>query len=71
MSNLGGFRRGDTVIYFTHFPNLKKPVLAIGNGCVVSKIASFDSEEAAEGFYAMLCDWLGVKMEDQNDRAGD
>ena len=71
MSNLGGFRRGDTVIYFTHFPNLKKCVIAIKNGCVMEKIASFDSEEAAEDFYAMLCDWLGVKMEDQNDRAGD
>lgn len=67
MSNLGGLRRGDTVIYITHFPNLKKPVIAIGNGCVISKIASFDSEEAAEVFYAMLCDWLGVKEVDGDE----
>lgn len=71
MSNLGGLRRDKETIYVTHLGNLKKPVLAIGNGGVVKKIASFDSEEAAEDFYAMLCDWLGVKMEDQNDRAGD
>ena len=67
MSDLGGFRRGDTVIYFTHFPNLKKPVIAIKNGCIMKKIASFDSEEAAEDFYAMLCDWLGLQMEVQDE----
>ena len=61
MSNLGGIRRGDQVIFLTHFPNLKKPVLAIGNGCVIEKIASFDSEEEAESFYKMLCEWLGVQ----------
>ena len=68
---MGGLQRGDETIYVTHFNGLKKPALVIKNGCVVKKIASFDSEEAAEVFYAMLCDWLGVKMEDQNDRTGD
>ena len=60
MSNLGGIQRGDESIYITYLPNLKKPCLCIGKGCVIQKVASFDSEEYAEGFYKMLCKWLVV-----------
>lgn len=66
MGDLGGLRKGDKVIFITHFPGLKKPVLAIGNKYVMQKIASFDSEEAAEGFLAILCEWLGAKREEMD-----
>ena len=63
---MNGIRRGDEAIYITHFPGLKKPVLAIGNGCVIQKIASFDSEEYAENFCQMLNEWLGLKKENED-----
>ena len=63
MSELHGFRRGEETIYITHFPNYKKPVLAIGNRYVIQKIASFDSEETALGFCKMLEKWLLAESE--------
>ena len=60
---MNSFSRGDEYIYITHLPGLKKPVLAIGNKCVIQKIGSFDSEEYAEGFCEMLKRWLGLEME--------
>lgn len=67
MADLHGFRRSeegrDEVIYITHIPERKKPVLMVGNGCCVQKIATFDSEEYAEGFCKMLEKWLGIKGE--------
>ena len=65
MSELHGFRRGEEVIHITHLPNYKKPVLLVGNGLCSQKIASFDSEEAAEGFCKMLGKWLMVESEDK------
>ena len=61
---MNSFSRGDEHIYITHLPGLKKPVLAIGNKCVVQKIASFDSEEYAEGFCEMLKHWFGLEQQD-------
>ena len=58
---MNGFRRGNETIHITHLPNYKKPVLLIGNGYCSQKIASFDSEEYAEGFCEMLSKWLGVE----------
>lgn len=60
MSALHGFRRGDEVIHITHLPDRKKPVLLVGNGNRTQKIATFDSEEYAEGFCNMLSKWLGI-----------
>lgn len=60
MSALHGFKRGEEVIYITHLPDRKKPVLLVGNGYCVKKIATFDSEEYAEGFCNMLSKWLGI-----------
>ena len=65
MSELHGFRRGDEAIHITHLPKYKKPALLIGNGLCYQKIASFDSEEYAEGFCKMLEKWLEV------DKAGE
>ncbi len=60
MAELHGFRRGEEIIYITHLPNHKKPVLLIGNGYCSQKIASFDREEYAEGFCKMLEEWFGT-----------
>ena len=59
---------GNEHIYIMHLPNLKKPVLAVGNGCTIYKIASFDSEEDAEGFSQMLGKWLGCDREVTDER---
>ena len=64
---MNGIRRGNEAIYITHFPGRKKPVLAIGNGCVLQKIASFDSEEYAESFCKMLNKWLGLELEGNDE----
>ena len=64
-SNLGSLHKGDSSIWVTHFPGLKKPVLAIGNKNVLRKVASFNNEDVAEEFYIMLCDWLGAKEADE------
>ena len=67
MSELGGYKKGDEHICVTHIPERKKPVLMIGNEFVMTKMATFDSEETAEIFYDMLGRWLGVK-ELEHDR---
>lgn len=62
---MNGIRRGDEVIYITHLQGYKKPVLMIGNRNVVQKIASFDSDEYAEGFSKMLNRWCEIEKEEQ------
>ncbi len=65
MSELHGFRRGEETIHITHLSSHKKPVLLIGNGYCFRKIASFDSEEVAEGFCKLLDKWLIAESEDK------
>ena len=65
MAELHGFRRGEETIHITHLPDYKKPVLLIGNGFRSQKIASFDSEEYAEGFCEMLEKWLNIIGKEQ------
>ena len=65
---MNGIRRGDEVIYITHLQGYKKPVLAIGNGCVIQKIASFDSEEYAESFCKLLNNWFGLEVADGDSK---
>lgn len=60
---MNGIRRGDEVIYVTHLQGYKKPVLMVGNKFVTQKIASFDSEEYAEGFCKILNRWFGIEEE--------
>ena len=62
MNDLHGFRRGNETIHITHLPDLKKPVLLVGNGYCVQKIASFDSEESAKSFCKLLEKWLMTKL---------
>ena len=64
-SKLGTIVRGDERIYITHLPGFKNPCLCVGNGNVMQKIASFGSEECAEGFYKLLLDWLGIEKREQ------
>lgn len=65
MSKLHGFRRWQETIQITHLSNYKKPVLLVGNGSRLRKIASFDSEECAEEFCKLLEEWLGIKAESE------
>ena len=65
MSKLHGFRRGEETIHITHLPNYKKPVLLVGNRYCSQKIASFGSEEMAEGFCKLLDRWLLGESEDK------
>ena len=60
---MSGFQRGDEVIYISQVPTLKKPCLLIGTKYAVKKIASFDSQEYADGFAKLLEEWFGTKME--------
>ena len=64
MSELGGYKKGDEAIYITHIPWQKKPVLMIGNDIVMTKMATFDSEETAKIFYEMLGEWLSAKEQE-------
>lgn len=64
MSELHGFRCGEETIHITHLPNYKKPVLLIGTKFCSRKIASFDSEEAADSFCKMLEKWLMTESEE-------
>ena len=66
---MNGYVFGKEHIYITHLPGYKKPVLAVGNGCVIRKIASFNSEEDAEVFCLMLGRWLGCDREVTNEDA--
>lgn len=60
---MSGFRRGDEVIYISQVPKIKKTCLLIGTKYAVQKIASFDSQEYADGFTKMLREWFGAEME--------
>ena len=63
---MSGFKRGDEVIYISQVPTFlaeKKPCLLIGNKYCVQKIATFDSQEYADGFSKMLGEWFGAEME--------
>ena len=64
MSKLHGFRRGEETIHITYLSSHKKPVLLIGNEYRFRKIASFDNEEAAEGFCKLLDKWLMAESEE-------
>lgn len=60
---MSGFRRGDEFIFITQVPLLKKPCLLIGTKYDMQKIASFDSQEYADGFAKMLGKWFGAEEE--------
>ena len=60
---MNSFKRENEVIYITHWPNKKKPVLAIGNGCVIQRVGMFDSEESAEKMCEILNRWLCLDNE--------
>ena len=59
--------RGDEVISITHLPGYKRPALCIGTQLVIHKVASFNSEEDAEEFCALLNDWFGLNREEKEE----
>lgn len=71
MSELHGFKSGNETIHITHLPNYKKPVLLIGNDYCLHKIASFDSEECAEGFCKILEKWFGISNKSESDEGAE
>ena len=58
------YRKGDEVISVSYVPNRKKKCLLVGNYLVMTKVASFDDDEAADMFEKQLEYFLGIK----NDR---
>ena len=64
MAEFGTVAKGKDRIGVTHFPNCKRPCLFIGNGCVIQKVATFNSEEHAEGFYRMLLRFLDLQEDE-------
>lgn len=67
MSDLGGFSKGDKAFYITHIPDRKKPVLLVGNKYCAQKIATFDSEECAEGFLRLMEDFLNCYRKEDTE----
>ena len=63
---MNGWMYKDEHIQVANIPKHKKPVLMIGNGMVMQKIGSFDSEEDAEVFCAILNKWLGIDGRGEN-----
>lgn len=65
------YQYGDEVFGVTKFPRYKKPVLYIGKGYAIQKVASFDSEEWAERFCEMLNRWFGFEEGEQKCSGSD
>ena len=68
-TEMNGIRLGDEVILITHFPGYKKPALAVQTGCVIRKVATFNSEKDAEYFNAIFNKWLGLEDVSDNREA--
>lgn len=55
------YRKGDEVISVSYVPHKKRKCLLIGNKYVITKVASFDDDEAADMFEKQLDYFLGIK----------
>lgn len=44
------YKKGDVTIQISELPNRKRKCLLVGNDYVLTKVASFDDDEAAEMF---------------------
>lgn len=50
MTGRFGIEHNGVTVTVEHFPSYKKPALVVTEGNVMTKVASFDSENAAEWF---------------------
>lgn len=55
------YRKGGDKISISYLPGKKKKCLLIGEGYILTKVASFDDDEAADMFEKMLEYFLGIK----------
>ena len=55
------YRKGNEVISIGYIPGRKRKCLLVGDKYVITKIASFDDDEAAEMFEKQLEYFLGIK----------
>ena len=65
---MDGFRRGDESIHIIYIDGYKKPILGIGNGNTIKKVASFNDDECAEEFHNLLCRWFKLEADDETRR---
>ena len=60
--DMKGFERGDEAIFIVkNVKGRKKPLLTLGKGNRIMRIAVFSDEECAERFYKVLQEWFGVE----------
>lgn len=59
-----------TLIGVAHWPEFKKPILTVQRGNSVTKIASFNSEEAVQMFFDALHDVLHTDKVDWMNTVG-
>lgn len=55
------YRKGDEVISVSYVPGKKRKCLLVGNKYVLTKVASFDDDEAADMFERQLEYFLRIK----------
>lgn len=60
-----GIHKGDKGFMSMHMPERKKPCLAIKEGNVFTKVASFNNEESAEWFMNFVAEMFNVKEREQ------
>ena len=59
MTGMYSIGKADERILITHFPNRKKPCLAVQIGNCIYKVASFNSEETADWFIEIIEEMFG------------
>lgn len=62
---MDSFKKGNESIHIMYIPRNKKPILGIGNGNTIEKVASFNDDECAEKFHDLLCRWF--ELEDEKE----
>ena len=60
-----GIHKGDKGFVSMQMPERKKPCLAIKEGNVFTKVASFNNEESAEWFMNFVAEMFNVKEREQ------
>lgn len=60
-----GIVKGDKGFVSMHMPARKKPCLAVKEGNVFTKVASFNNEESAELFMNFVAEMFFIKEEEE------
>lgn len=62
-----GVESNGIAVTVEHFPERKKPVLAIQIGNTLCKVASFNSEETADWFLTQMQKFFGTKLQEESE----